>query len=353
MKAKITGIICLCALLVTSCINGTVFANPTYEQAKQAVQDGKAAAKGKQKQVATTTQQTKTLTPEEAAKEAERQRRDVATKSEKPEVYVARGMVFDGMKEYRNAIANYDFAIYLNPKLWQAYYQRALDRHILHEYEAALSDLDKVLELKPQNLDAYYQRGLVLSSMGDYLNAIAAFEKAANSVVLKGKAESGMGVANYYLKQYAVAKKNFDAAVALDPADSSNYVWLGRLQTEAKDYKGALELYNKALTVNPADSEAYLFKGRTLAFFLKNYDEGILAFTKAIETNPDYADAYLQRAYAYNQKGNGKMAKDDFDKAVALNASLKDQVLPAYRGDGKQIPQTKPDEKKRIVVTAD
>lgn len=361
MKAKITGILWLCALLLTDCGVGTVFAEPSagtkYDRAKQAVQSGKSESKAKTDQPQQTQvpiQESKQVTPADAAKEAERVRKEIVAKSEKPDVYIARGMVFDGMREYKNAIANYDFAIYLNPKLWQAYYQRALDRHILGDDEGALIDLEQVMSINPRYADAYYQRGLILSHMGDYVEAIMNFEKAATlSVAIKGKAEQGIGIANYYLKQYGIAKSKFEAAAAIDPSNAINYVWLGRLRAEERDYKGALELYNKAIALNPEYSAAYLFKGRTLAFFMKNYDEGIMAFSKAIETDPDYADAYLQRAYAYNQKGNGKLAKADFDKAVALDHNLKEQVLPAYRGDGKNLPKEKSPETKPIVVTVD
>lgn len=347
-------IVILCLLMLTNLVTGVVFANeksstnPVYEQAKQAVKVGKSTVKvGKNSTAA------KETTPADTAKEAERIRREIAARSEKPEVYLARGKVFDELKEYRNAIANYDFAIYLNPKLWQAYYQRALDRSILGENEQALDDLNQVLNLRPKYAEAYYRRGQVLINMGEYIPAILEFEKVDDSSAsLKAKAAQGTGIANYRLKQAAVATKNFEMAANLDPLDADNYVWLGRLKADSRDYNAALALYDKAIAIEPSISVAYLFKGRTLAFFMKKYDEGIAAFTKAIELEPNNADSYLQRAYAYNQKGNGNMAKADFDKAITLNPNLKDQVLPAYLGDAKQIPQVKPAEPKRIVVTA-
>ena len=325
--------------------------NSTYEQAKKAVENGKQSTEVN----ADSKQQKASAKPAEldAKKEAERIRKEVIAKSEKPEVYMARGLVFDGMKEYRNAIANYDFAIYLNPKLWQAYYYRASDKRILGEYDSALTDLEQVAALNPKYAEAYYLRGLIYNDTGEYTSALVEFDKADNmSVALKAPAQIGSGIANYYLKQLDVAKKNFEAAIAADASSSDGYVWLGRIYADMRNYKEALNCYNKAIALNSQNSAAYLFKGRTLAFFMKNYEEGIVAFTKAIEINPEYADAYLQRAYAYNQKGIGKLAKADFDKAVELNPYLKEQVLPAYRGDGKAAAttETKADPK-RVVVT--
>lgn len=359
MKSRIIKLLCLVVVLLSSFCYSLGFAetrnNSTYEQAKKAVEAGKQSTASSQSAADNKQPKAPAKTPEvDAKKEAERIRKEVIAKSEKPEVYMARGLVFDGMKEYRNAIANYDFAIYLNPKLWQAYYYRAADKRILGEYDSALNDLEQVAALNAKYADAYYLRGLIFNDTGEYTRALVEFDKADSmSIALKGPAQIGSGIANYYLKQFEAAKKNFEAAIAANASSSEGYVWLGRLYADTRNYKEALNCYNKAIALNPQDSVAYLFKGRTLAFFMKNYEEGIVAFTKAIEINPDYADAYLQRAYAYNQKGIGKLAKADFDKAVELNPYLKEQVLPAYRGDGKgaATTETKADSK-RVVVTA-
>lgn len=93
--------------------------------------------------------------------------------------YLAQGDYESWVGNYDKAIAAYTRAIELDPKLAQAYNNRAYT-HMLHEnYAPALSDLNKALELRPDYVNALMNRGDIYNYYYqiDYDRAIADYDR--------------------------------------------------------------------------------------------------------------------------------------------------------------------------------
>lgn len=267
------------------------------------------------------------------AKKAESERRAVIARSEKPEVYVERGRIFDSRQELDNAIANYDFAIYLNPKLITAYYYRGMDLFEQRKIEAAFKDFNQVIVLneKAKNpaLRGWYMRGRCYVEMGQYDNAIKDFTIALAQTKdnkAKGQIFQHRGAAYLTLKMLPQAQTDFDALMALEPNNPNVYYYEGRVAIEKKDYPVALTNFDKAIVIDPKYTFAHFFKGRVLTFNLNRPKDGVAAFTQAANIEPGYASIYLNRAHAYVRMGEATKAKLDFAQAVKLNPNLASQV---------------------------
>lgn len=78
---------------------------------------------------------------------------------------------------YNDAIKDYDLAIKLNDKNYEAYFNRAIVNRMLQNNQLALKDYDKAIELQPDFYDAYNNRGVVKSDLGDYADAISDYDK--------------------------------------------------------------------------------------------------------------------------------------------------------------------------------
>ena len=74
----------------------------------------------------------------------------------------------------------------------------------------------------------------------------------------------------------------------------------------------------KAIEINPRDADAYLNRG--FAYGNKGlYDKAISDFSKATEINPRYAEAYNNRGFTYYKKGQHDKAISDYSKALEIN----------------------------------
>ena len=81
-------------------------------------------------------------------------------------------------KDYKGALADYNKAIEINPKLVRAYNNRGNVKSDLKDYEGAISDFNKALVINPNDIFAYSNRGLAKAKIKDYDGAISDFTKA-------------------------------------------------------------------------------------------------------------------------------------------------------------------------------
>lgn len=113
--------------------------------------------------------------------------------------YFSKAIVFHNLQRLEEAYENYSKAIEINPKMIDAYYNRA---HVIlldkdnhsdeNELKKALYDLEKSIELDDKFTDAYYYLGVVKMKLKDYQGAINSLDKvleiepdAINSRALK------------------------------------------------------------------------------------------------------------------------------------------------------------------------
>jgi tetratricopeptide (TPR) repeat protein len=81
-------------------------------------------------------------------------------------------------KRYEEALAAYEQAIRLDPKLASAYTNKGSALHNLKRYEEALVAFDQALLLDPNDAGAYTNKGVALGNLKRYEEALAAYDQA-------------------------------------------------------------------------------------------------------------------------------------------------------------------------------
>lgn len=97
--------------------------------------------------------------------------------------YFYRAVAYQSMEDWDNAMLDYTKSIQLNPKMTDAYYNRAriiLSRKDIEnpKIENAVSDLKKALELDEKFVDALYAMGAAKKKLGEYREAITYLDRA-------------------------------------------------------------------------------------------------------------------------------------------------------------------------------
>jgi tetratricopeptide (TPR) repeat protein len=108
--------------------------------------------------------------------------RAIGIKQDDPIAYFSLAIVFHNMHETKAAFENYTKAIVLDPKMCDAYYNRAqvilmnkeADNEELHQ---AFEDLTSAIELDPKFIDALYYKAVVQKKLEDYKGAVETLEK--------------------------------------------------------------------------------------------------------------------------------------------------------------------------------
>jgi len=143
--------------------------------------------------------------------------------------YYLRAGVYERLKQYDNAIADYTKRIELNKfRDALAYMYRAKLYAELKRYDEAIVDFSKVIELEPGNKNYIHEFGQLYED----------------------------------LKQYDKAIEVYNKMIAINPKDTYGYLCRARAYKELKQYDKALNDYNKAIELEPYDSYNYYWRAR-------------------------------------------------------------------------------------------
>ena len=80
------------------------------------------------------------------------------------DAYFHRGIAYNRLKKYPEALADFTKEIELDPKYADVYYNRGVAYNALKKYEEALADYSKAIELDPKYARAYYNRGVAYNA---------------------------------------------------------------------------------------------------------------------------------------------------------------------------------------------
>lgn len=81
--------------------------------------------------------------------------------------FFSRGNFKKRVKNYKDAISDFNKAIDLSPSFAEAYFKRGNIKNLLGDYEGAISDYNKAIDLNPNLAEAYHNRGLTKFNSGD------------------------------------------------------------------------------------------------------------------------------------------------------------------------------------------
>lgn len=127
--------------------------------------------------------------------------------------------------------------------------------------------------------------GDLLMVRGRYLDAIDAYRQAPPDAVLWNK----IGVAWDHLSAIAVAKQNYERALALRPDYPDALNNLGSAWFELKNYRKALQCYEHAFALNPRSAIVAANLG-TAYFATGKFEQGEQAYHTAYELDPTALD---------------------------------------------------------------
>ncbi|MBR4642010.1 MAG: tetratricopeptide repeat protein [Selenomonadaceae bacterium] len=191
----------------------------------------------------------------------------------------------------------------------------------------ALADLDKALRLNPNYADAYGNRGFVYYGAKNFSAAIKDFDKA---IQLNPNDAQNYTYRGFCYRQTDVAKAaaDFDKAVELLPNNPSVYFNRGNFyEHDVKDFSKAVQDYSRAIDLTTReDLLAVNYQNRGDAYRKLNmFGKAIEDYTRAIEfmekpaqKNPLLPWVYRSRGECYRSLGDGANAQADLNKFAEL-----------------------------------
>jgi len=200
--------------------------------------------------------------------------------------FVSDGILKYQRSDYDGAIAAYNQAIDLDPKLAEAFFNRGIAKAAHDDLDGAVADYSQALQVDPTLGAAYYYRGLARHS----------------------KAELDGAVADY------------NQAVQLDPKNALAYFNRGLIRMQKDDVDGSIVDSTRALELDPHLIQAYYDRG--LGRLAKGAVDGALMDMKTFcqlapqDGYTDYARLYIWLI----QTQQGQMAEANQELTTAMNS---------------------------------
>jgi len=176
------------------------------------------------------------------------------------QAFNARGVAYFELKEYANALLDYEQAIKLRPDFYLPYYNRALLKTAQNDSDAALKDYSQAISMAPDSnaSEVYLNRGELFAKLGNLSSAMTDFDKAVQLDSTNSLAYFNRGNIRFQQEEYPPALNDFTKAVQLDSRFGKAFNALGVTQMMMNQKEvGCLSL-KQAQRLGYADAEVYL-----------------------------------------------------------------------------------------------
>lgn len=176
---------------------------------------------------------------------------------EQADAYHNRGLCLNGLQQFDKAIADFDKAIELNPKMPSYYNSRAFAKHRKGDLDDALKDYNTAIKMNKKDAAFLSNRGILYRDMGEY-------KKAGDDYAMAIKLSPYLSQA-YNARAWQMAtcpdEKFIDAKQAIEDAkrackytnwrDDIPIGTLAAAYARAGDYKQAIQWLDNASKTNP------------------------------------------------------------------------------------------------------
>jgi serine/threonine protein kinase/Tfp pilus assembly protein PilF len=197
-------------------------------------------------------------------------------------------------QKYTEALAVYNQALQLDPKLKSARWGQCYGLNVMQRYEEALKSCEQALSLDPNYVEALSSRGYAFNALKQYQEALKSYEQALKIKPDYFEAWVNQAATLYNLQRYDEALAAYNKVLEFKPNYPEAWNNKGTALTALKNEQAALEAYDKAIQLKPDYPEAWNNRGVLLETMQRSQD-ALTSYEKAIQLQPDYSVAKENR----------------------------------------------------------
>ena len=232
------------------------------------------------------------------------------------------------LDEARAAIDRNDFQAAIEPlkkflaekdDFAYAHFQLGYVYTALKQPKQARAEYEKAIALDPKMSEAQLDLGILLLD-SDPVAAVASLAKAVDLLPTQSRPRFLLGAAQERSGDFNAAAKSFESALALDPKDLETTLHLAQLYLSQKRPADAEKKFRAALDLQPNLPAALL--GLAQSLDAQKKPEAAEAYQNYLKTQPDSPSAKENLARSL-------VAKNQFDEAEALLGPVQPGVTPS------------------------
>jgi tetratricopeptide (TPR) repeat protein len=268
---------------------------------------------------------------------------------------VNRGLEWNNRHEYDRAIAEFNYAIDLDPNIAMPYGGRGNSWAAKKEWDRAIDDYTQAIRLDPNNTegtDNYVNRALAYNAKGDSDNAIADYTESLRRNPRQYQSALNRGIAWFQKQRFDKAIGDMNRAIRIDSRSYGPFMIRAMCWQFKHDYARAIADFQRVLEINPRLPEAYQRSAWIRATCpdpkFRDGERAVTNARKACDLKPNGwqdADSLATLAAAYAEKGEFDSAIEFQQKAIELLTDPKEKknhqiILEQLYRKGKPFWQT-------------
>jgi tetratricopeptide (TPR) repeat protein len=238
---------------------------------------------------------------------------DVDQKS--AQAHYLKGEVYRKQWKMKEAQAEYELAIALDPNYAPAYFGRAMWSKQINLDNDYAKDLTKALDHDSKYIEAYVERAEWYSRRADWESARQDLERAEQIAPKNAWVLVRLGRAQVQTKQADKALDNIIRAQIIDPTILEGYLALGEAYDALKLYSQAVSPLVVYTTYAPEEIAGWLRLGEAYRG-IAQYALAVTSCSYAVDLDVNSVDARLCRGLAYRLTGQYGQAMDDLKIAA-------------------------------------
>ncbi|XP_022375539.1 tetratricopeptide repeat protein 6 [Enhydra lutris kenyoni] len=265
---------------------------------------------------------------------------DCFTKAVKASPDFAEGFYQRGLCKVKlhkdSSVLDFNRAITLNPKHYQAYLSRVAFYGLKGRYSKAILNCNEAIKIYPQSVRAYIYRGVLKYYNKTYKLAITDLTTAINMDKNSYVAFYNRALCYTKINELRMALIDYGIVLLLDAGETvtlNTFINRGLIYVELQQYSFALEDFKQAALISKTNVS--LCQATAMCYHRnKEFEEAVDFFTWALKINPCFLDAYVGRGNSYMEYGHEKatnQAQKDFLKALHINPTyIKARISLGY-----------------------
>jgi protein O-mannosyl-transferase len=221
------------------------------------------------------------------------------------------------------ALKFYKMAVKMHPTYESAHMNLGNLYRELNEHDRAKEHLLRAVEILEDFPTAWMNLGIVQALLKEFKMAERSYLKALS--YRKNYANCYYNMGNLYIemRNHTAALEHWKQAVSISPTHRK--AWsniLAFFDNQRHSHESVLKYSEIALTYLPNDTNILFSRANTFGKMAK-YEEAETIFKQIIEAEPKKSIFYANLGVLYHRWGKKALAKRNYEKALALDANLK------------------------------
>lgn len=233
-----------------------------------------------------------------------------------------RGWVYQRRGDPITALAEFNDALKLDPKLMFAHWGLGLVYRDQQKYDESIEELTTAIRESTEDgqvAQLLNERGNTYFAQGQYDAALADFDRAIDKKGDDAWTHANRGETLAKLGRLEDAFASLDKALGLQPGTPQFWNLAGNIWFEQSRYDLAINMYSKAIEVGGSDAVYYRNRGGAHRRAGHAADAAV-DLEKAIELAPGNDDYWNELGGAYHDAGRYDLAVAAFTQAIQRNA---------------------------------